>query len=351
MTEPAPFEQAFLRPGDPRWEAALGRAPHDLFHLPGYLQAACDHEGGSPVALYVATPNAGMLIPLILRPLESFGPEFKGFLDATSPYGYPSPLFWGEPALGPALVDAAWDFLATQQVVSIFLRLNPFLPHRESAFEGKATVCGHGLTVYMDLTNPEESWHNINSANRQAISKLHRLGHTVSFDDWSKYDDMIEAYTQTMHRLKASPFYFFPKSYFEALREALPGTFHLATTLSPEGHVTGGLVFSEVGGLIQYFLTGSMDKYASISPAKLFLDGLRRWGIERGHHTLNMGGGVGASQDDGLFQFKSRFSKHTRAFRTLRRVLLPDTYEALARSSGVPTEDPSGFFPVYRRSV
>ncbi|HNC99418.1 MAG TPA: GNAT family N-acetyltransferase, partial [Myxococcota bacterium] len=181
---------------------------------------------------------------------------------------------------------------------TLAVRVNPFLPLGEAAFTGKATVCEHGLTVYMDLTDPEGSWHGINSANRQAITKQLRQGHTVVFDDWSKYGQMIEAYTQTMHRLQAAPFYFFPVSYFEALRESLPHNFHLATTLTPGGEVSGGLVFSEVGGLIQYFLTGSMDAHAATSPAKLFLDGLRRWGIERGCHTLNMGGGVGASQDD-----------------------------------------------------
>lgn len=351
MTHSTSFEQALLQPGDPRWEAALARAPHDLFHLPGYLQAASTHEGGTPVALWVSGAEAGMLIPLILRPLTPFGAAFEGLKDATSPYGYPSPLFWGEESQWPTLVEAAWSHLASQGVVALFLRFNPFLPLGERAFEGKATVCEHGLTVYMDLRDPEGTWHGINSANRQAISKQLRQGHTVVFDEWSTYGQMIEAYTQTMRRLQAAPFYFFPASYFEALRESLPHNFHLATTLTPEGEVSGGLVFSEVGGLIQYFLTGSMDSHAASSPAKLFLDGLRRWGIERGCHTLNMGGGVGASQDDGLFQFKSRFSKLTKPFRTLRKVLMPEAYADLARSRGIPDEGPTGYFPVYRRGL
>lgn len=350
MTDSTPFEQALLQPGDPRWEAALTRAPHDLFHLPGYLAATSAHEGGTPVALWVSQGQAGMLIPLILRPLAPFGAAFEGLQDATSPYGYPSPLFWGEEAHWPALVRAGWEHLASQGIVSLFLRLNPFLPQGEGAFEGQAVQCEHGLTVYMDLTDPEGSWQGINSANRQAISKQLRQGHTVVFDDWSKYDQMIEAYTQTMHRLQAAPFYFFPKSYFHALRESLPHQFHLATTLTPEGEVSGGLVFSEVGGLIQYFLTGSMDAHAATSPAKLFLDGLRRWGIERGCHTLNMGGGVGASREDGLFQFKSRFSKHMKPFKTLRKVLLPQVYEDLVRGQGLAQEDLTGFFPAYRRT-
>ncbi len=352
MTFPNTAQPTFLTPESGEWMEALQKVPHDLFHLPGYLQVSAAHEGGSPVAVHLEADGCGMLMPILLRPLEEFGPAFADCFDASSPYGYPSPLFWGEghEALIPGMLEACWTFLREQRVVALFLRMNPFLESGIEALASQSDLRAHGPTVYLDLTDPEASWMGINAANRGFITRTYKHGHHVTLDDWTTYDAVIEAYYETMTRLEATPFYFFPKSYFHGLREATAPHLHLATALSPTGEVTGGVLFSEVGGLIQYFLTGSFDAFREVSPAKILIDTLRTWGIQHGHHTVNLGGGVGANQD-GLFTFKSRFSKHFKTFKTLRKILLPEVYASLTASRGILPDPDEAFFPAYRKPI
>lgn len=336
----------FVPPSSPRWNEALGKAPHDLFHLPGYLAACADQEGGEPLAFLLDTGTHGMLVPLIRRSLEGFGPEFTRHSDVTSPYGYPSPLYWG-PSWEDRLPELHAHFeahLAEQGVVSAFLRLHPFLGATPDLLGDFGEVVTHGPTVFLDLRNGEESWRGINAQNRRFISRQREAGCQCRIDAWETLDAVIDAYYETMQRLQASDYYFFPRSYFHALRAQAAPHFHLATTYSPTGEITGGLFFSEVGGLLQYFLTGAFSAFTELSPNKLMIDTLRLWGVERGHHTLHLGGGLGGRKDN-LFEFKVRFSKHLASFSTLRKVILPEPFQALVALA--PGAAP-GHFPPYR---
>jgi carbamoyl-phosphate synthase large subunit len=173
-------------------------------------------------------------------------------------------------------------------------------------------------------------------------------GHTVLIDRWDTMDQVIVAYYETMERLAASPFYFFPREFFRKLCENTAPHIHLATAYTPSHEISGGCFFSEVGGLIQYYLMGTLNAFMDVPPAKILINALRLWGIDHGHHTLNLGGGVGAKRDS-LFEFKVRLSKSVATFSTVRKILLPEIYLALTHSFSweAPDED---FFPTYRNS-
>jgi hypothetical protein len=338
----------FLKPEDARWSEALAHVAHDFFHLPGYLETAAPHEQGEPLLFLQYLGDCGMLMPVIRRSLEGFGEGYAAYSDLTSPYGYPCPLYWGDhwESHLPEMHERFYAFLREEKIVSIFLRMNPFLGAGNDLLATTGEVNTHGPLVYIDLRDAAKSWAGFNRGNRNSINRMLHHGCTVKIDDWETCPRVIEAYYETMKRLTANPFYFFPPSYFQKLREAAPAHFHLATAFSPEGVVMGGCFFTEVGGLIQYFLMGALEAHVESSPSKLVINAIRLWGLEQGHHTLNLGGGVGA-QKDGLFDFKVRLSKTCATFSTFRKVLLPDLYEALARP--LPEEArASGFFPVYR---
>lgn len=349
--EPMAFHfRGFLKPEDPRWAEALSKTAHDFFHLPGYVSACGPHEGGEPLLFLLDLGDSGMLIPLIRRSLKEFGVAFSEFSDASSPYGYPGPLYWGDGWQNrlPEMHGAFEVFLRSEKVVSLFLRLNPFVGPSDEVLSQLGGVNTHGPTVFIDLRDPAGSWTGINSANRSFISRMLRKGYEVRIDQWDTTDQIIEAYYETMHRLNASPFYFFPNSFFYELRQDVPENFHLATAYTPEGEVMGGCFFSEVNGLIQYFLMGALEAHLENSPSKLLINALRLWGLEHGHHTLNLGGGLGARRD-GLFEFKVRLSKQVATYSTFRKILLPDAYDALARSRGIDVAD-TDYFPIYRKS-
>ncbi len=344
---PAQPSTAFLSPGDPRWEEALGRAPHDYFHTPAYVAACAAHEDGQALLFVADAGDHGMLVPLVRHPLPAFGERFQAFSDAMSPYSYATPVYWGCTAPGrlEALHRALEQALRDLGVVSIFLRLNPYLEAPEPGLAAVGDVQVHGPVVYLDLRDPEGSWEGINSQNRRFIKGQLADGCSVRIDDWNALDQVVAAYHATMERLGASNFYYFRREFFLRLREADPAHFHLATAFSAHGEVTGGMFFTEMGGLVHGFLSGALDQFAHLSPAKLLNNAVRLWGVEQGCHTFNLGGGLGSAQDN-LFQFKVRFSKLTRNYATFRKIIIPEVYLALA---GTLEPDPGGYFPRYRR--
>jgi hypothetical protein len=338
--------EGFLRPDDPLWGAVLAGIPHDFFHLPAYVASCAAHEGGEPLLFLADAGDRGLAVPLVRRTLAEFGPAYAHHSDVRSPYGYPAPLWWGPsgPERTAELMGCFEDHLRNLGVVSLFLRLNPFLPGPDAELAALGDLRVHGPVVYLDLRDPEGSWDGISSQNRRFIKAALAAGCTVRHDAWETLDQVLEAYHHTMGRLGASPFYFFRRDFFLRLRDGGQGHFHLATAFDPDGEVAGGMFFTEQGGLVHAFLCGVRDGWEHLSPAKLLNDALRLWGIRHGFHTLNLGGGVG-SLEDGVLQFKLRFSKRTRDYATFRKVLLPGVYRRLSEGF---EPGPAEFFPAYR---
>ena len=73
----------------PEWEAVLRAVRYDFCHLPTYRALCAGQERGRPRALYVTDGRRTMLLPLVIRGIRDGG------FDATSPYGYPSPVGTG----------------------------------------------------------------------------------------------------------------------------------------------------------------------------------------------------------------------------------------------------------------
>jgi len=290
-----------------------------------------------------------MVVPLVRRSLDEFGPAYAGYTDLASPYGYPSPLFWGEdwPSKLADMYGRFEAFLREQKVVSLFLRLNPFTGAPDALLEPLGGLITHGPMVYIDLRDELQSWNGITQTNRRFITRALEAGQEVRIDQWDTMDEVITSYYETMQRLNAAQTYFFPREYFQKLRENTAGSLHLATAFSADGQIMAGSFFTEVGGLIQYYLMGTFEPFMAASPSKLIINALRTWGLQHGHHTVNLGGGVGARRD-GLFNFKVQLSKSLVEFSTFRKVILPDTFKSLAEGQGW-TNLEDDFFPVYRK--
>jgi hypothetical protein len=338
----------FLQPKDPMWNKLIGQIPHDFFHLPGYLLACANHEKGDGLLFTINTQRCGMVVPIIKKSLSVFGSEFDNYYDASSPYGYPGPICWGEnwPGLVSEMDKILEEKFKQANIVTLFLRLNPFVGISSEHMNLKGTFRKHGPTVYLDLKDEYQSWKAINPRLRTTIALMLRKGCEVRFDEWDTLDTVIEAYYESMKRLGASEYYYFSKDFFIALMKNTIPHFHLCTSYDPNGNITGGVFFSEVNGLIQYFLTGTFNEYKELSPSKILINSLRLWGLEHGHHTLHLGGGLGG-QTENLFMFKSRFSKSLATFLTHRKIIIPEYYKRLA---GEKSEiDAEGFFPKYRK--
>ncbi len=355
------MQARFIHPDDRLWKEFLAQTPHDFHHLPGYVRLRAAQERGEPLAFLAEDGEHRLLVPLIIRPIVGDHATNGELRDATSPYGYPSPLLSnvdnGETE--DAFLEEALELLLTslhqRGIVSLFLRLHPLLPLPLEPFRRHGMLVHHGETVFADLTQPEEElWRQTRKDHRRKINGARRMGCVAEIDPaWSRFDEFFEIYTQTMRRVRAADCHFLPKRYFHDLKDALEGALHLCT-VRVNGSVACAGLFSEVCGIVEHHLSGSRPEYSREDPVKLMVDFARRWAKERGNRVFHLGGGFGARRDS-LFQFKSGFSKLRGDFHTWRAVVDLNAYQALVcdwqRRAQVEAEDPNGFFPAYRRPL
>jgi hypothetical protein len=328
----------------PRWSSILRTAPHDFYHLPGYVALSARHEGGQPAAVVVEGDGAAMLLPLILRPIPGGGK------DATSPYGYPGPIFAGprDDRFATDAISEAAKVLAEQGVVSLFVRFHPLLnPEPRSEF---GTIVSHGETVVIDLSQDDaEMWRETRRNHRREIRNAQLAGHRVYEDvDLRHFARFTDLYQQSMLRVDAAPFYFFDDAYFDALRSTLGSRLHLIV-VELDGVIATASIEVETDGIVQDYLTGTDERLNRHAPGKLLIHFVRSWARQRGNRWLHLGGGLGAVNDS-LLAFKAGFSRRRLPFHTLRAVLDEDRYRELVRTFN-PVCDPDavdGFFPAYR---
>lgn len=330
---------------DPAWAELLARVPHDVYHLPAYTRLSADHERGTARAVLVTDARRSMLLPLVIRGIDS------GVTDATSPYGYPGPI-------GTDMDDA--DFLTAafaqasaslreSGAISLFVRFHPLL--NEVLPSGSGTVVDHGETVEIDLgRTSDEIWRQTRENHRRDIVRAARAGFVAGIESGDVALATFHGlYRDTMARLGASRYYRFDAAHFEALRAALGSRLWLVVVRVHGEPAAAGLFFREAG-IVQYHLSGTDVRYRAHQPTKLMIHEVARWAQEHGDRRFHLGGGVG-SADDALFHFKAGFSPLRRRFVTLRLILDEVEYRRRAGlvETGTGPYDASGYFPAYRR--
>ena len=338
----------FIDPSDYRWNDALRiAARHDIYDLAEYAVVCGKYEHATPLAFYASEQSQVCLIPLLQRPLPSSLRAPETWSDATSPYGYSSALFVGEGEWSLRAVKAFVGACAERDIISVFVRLNPLLCAPDAALDVAGVRIKHGHTVQVDLALTEQALRDQQRSNyRYEIRRLYREGFRVVADDWSLYGPFVHVYWATMRTVNADPYYLFPDGYFRDLREALGSRLHLFSVLAPDRSIAAAGLFTETQGIVQYHLSCTAEEHRRRAPSKLMLDYAITWAKAAGNRVLHLGGGLG-SQDDGLFQFKTGFSKTHAAFQTWRVVCDPKRYSGLIEANAFDVL-PGGFFPAYR---
>jgi hypothetical protein len=354
----------FVGPDSSLWSRFLTDATHDFYHLPRYVALSahdrlCAPEAnGYPLAFHAEDDDGHrLLMTLVVRPLPVTVDWPEPLFDATTPYGYASPLVINEGAVpDEAFVNAAIEAMSAglkeRRIVSAFIRSHPTIPLPMEQLRSAGCLAHHGQTVYCDLTLPdEELWRQTRAGHRSEINRARKKGFTVEVQsDWKDFDEFFRAYTETMHRLNASEHYFFSREYFVQLRAAIGDVLHLAIC-HQDGVVTCGGIFSEVCGIVQYHLSGTTDEFHNQYPTKVMLDSVRAWAKARGNQILHLGGGYGGSEDS-LFLFKAGFSHLRAPFYTWRLISDPATYGQLCQQwearTGRIASPADGYFPAYR---
>lgn len=336
---------------DPRWSQVLSECRHDIYHLPDYAKLEAEWIDARPAAFVAREDQAVMFIPLLVRRIPD-----SAHSDAVTPYGYSPPVV--SPGVSVDFLQqalTAFDGIAREQgIVSTFMRLHPLLKNSlvVPPALSRWIEIERGQTVDMPLDDDGETWERgLAKGQRYDLRRLRREGCTVEIDSDEAWAAFPAIYRQTMERIGASPGYFYSDAYLQAFRQSLSDHALCAMVRDEAGQVKCAAIFTRVGELVQYHLSGTVDEHARLAPTKLLLAAMREWCRDNGIKAFHLGGGFGGGTDT-LFNFKRRFGGKVYAFHTVSAVHDAPAFDRLCAqwlaSSDRELPGPEGFFPPYR---
>jgi hypothetical protein len=287
-------------------------------------------------------------LPLLFRNIE-----YSLYKDATSVYGYP----------GPIAKNITSDFnfsvfqkelnqcFKEQNIISVFSRLNSFIPYQESCLLGLGRTETLGRVVYIDLTKTlDEQWKLYHRRLRTYINKSRTIYKIKNANIRADLDSFIDLYYENMRRVNANKEYFFDKKYFLDLINSPDFETEVLLAISRKtGKVAGGAMFTKKNTIVQYHLSGTSERFLDLNPIKLLIDEMRIRGTQENYNYFNLGGGVG-SKKDSLFYFKSGFSKYTLPFKVWKYIVNSNIYEDMVqqRKDIQHSDETLQYFPRYR---
>ncbi|MGO4709170.1 GNAT family N-acetyltransferase [Chryseobacterium sp. 2TAF14] len=326
---------------NPKWDKLVKSAFIYDFHQTTFYHKIDNNN--TSLMFVVENEEAFIAFPLVLRPIEE-----TFWFDLTSVYGYGGPISnRSDFNFSSDFIKFFWDnfnsYCNENNIVSAFARLHPLIT-QDHFFSDTGQILPLNKTVAIDLKlTPEEQKRQYRKSNKSEINQLKRKGFYVEEAKTAdEIDRFIEIYYETMDRVEASKNYYFSKEYFHSFLE---NTFFESKLLLAkfEERIVAGAIFTITDKIMQYHLAGTTEEFIRETPMKLILDEARLLGNDFSLEFLHLGGGVGGSDEDSLFRFKSGFSDVYCQFSVWRYIANQDIYDQLSKA-----KKESAFFPLYR---
>lgn len=252
-----------------------------------------------------------MLFPFLCRTFNYKGQTLHDFETA---YGYGGPIWSNaDDEFKASALQIMIEELKHLNYVAGFVRFHPLFNNYQGFSVGR--IIEDRKTVAIDLSSDvNDIWmQEIHTKNRNVIKKGEKNGLTFVVDNDYKYlPEFIQLYDATMDKLDASDFYYFKQLYYDKFVKTLPNSF-LGVVLY-EGRVVSAAIFMYEGNYGHYHLSGSDVSALKLSPNNFMLWYAALELRKRGVKVLHLGGGTTSSENDSLFCFKQRFSKHAYQF-------------------------------------
>lgn len=324
-----------------QWRSALAEVGvHDFVHTYDFHRLSQLNGEGNPLMFVVRSENGAACAcwPLLARRIP--GTDLN---DLTSVYGYAGPIF-SDSSLSDQCVDLMILKMREEGYISLFSRMHPLFVndlHQESSRGLRL-----GDVVILPVTSVDNVLLAYRGSHRREILASRRSGVEVVVDtDASDLPKFIDIYQSAMAELDASDYYFFSKSYFQQLYSSSDFKLLIISAVHNGVYIASSL-FIVVGGIMQYYLSGTVSEYKKHSPSKVIIAKAHEIAILLGCNYFVLGGGVG-SKIDPLFKFKQGFSTFSLPFYVKKEVLDGRIYAHLVSLAGKEKSD-SGYFPLYR---
>jgi len=294
----------------------------DPYFAPAYLRAAALIDEGEPAAFV----HDGVVYPFLCRTL----PEDR--MDLSTAYGIGGPH-------GRGNWRAAFRRECERRgVVSEFIRFHPLRANHLGLPDVTVRPMHDVFTV--DLQQDDDGLLGQMRTNaRWAVRRAQRLSVVARpSDDLGAFHSL---YLQTMHRVAAEPFYFFPIAYLELLSE-------IGDQLLLVSSGTAAGVYLLGDDVLYYHLGGTSAEGRQTHAMNLVHFEAMRAGRRLGLRRLHLGGGL--RQGDSLHRFKQSVGAGRAVYYQGTAIHDPSAYRELCATAGVAHER-DGYFPAYRASA
>ncbi len=319
----------------------------DFYHTYDY-HCISKSDGERPKLIVYRKQDKIIALPIIVRPISN-----TDYFDATSVYGYVGPLTKN--------ITEKFDtldfqlklntFFKKENIISVFTRLNPFLPYQEHVLNKLGKIEKLGKIIYIDLLDSEiEQTSGYSRTTKRYLKKLKDSCYCKISNEYADILRFIDLYYENMDRVEAASEYYFGEKYFRELLnspdfDAELMFVHLKDT---DEAIAAALIVKTSGRMAQYHISGTLMSHLKISPMRFLIDQMRAKCSEENYNYFNIGGGLGG-QNDSLLQFKSSLSKKFKTFKVWKYIVDENVYNKLSNEVKTnPMEKRHRFFPSYR---
>ncbi|MDO5980470.1 peptidoglycan bridge formation glycyltransferase FemA/FemB family protein [Flavivirga spongiicola] len=321
---------------------------HDSYHTFEYHLIA-KSKGENPILIKYVENDIIIAIPLLIRDIK--GSAFK---DATSVYGYTGPLSKGinNSFDNSNFINSLNHFFNENNIISVFSRLHPYVPNQTHVLKNFGAIFPMGkvvnINLKLDKTIQRQNYHR---RLKNHINRSRKNCSIVKVDSYEGVDKFIEIYNESMDRVNAEKSYYFDKKYYYNLFNSTDFETELLLARDNESkNIISGAIFFKKNGIVQYHLSGTKSDFFHLMPTKLLIDEMRISATDEGYHTFNLGGGLGACEDNSLFRFKSSFSDEYHQFFIWKLIVNEKAYKNICDKNKITNKE-SNFFPLYRLKV
>ena len=328
------------------WDEVLAKIrDYDCHHTFEY-HTISKQKDETPMLLVYQPDDVIIALPLIKRSIQG-----SDFFDCTSAYGYVGPIFSSKVQNKDFLEFqvALKEYFKKEKIVSVFTRLNPFIVNQENAISNLGDIHALGDLINIDLTKePQEQRTGYSKITKRYINKAKRYCEIKRSLDEQDILTFMDMYYENMDRVKAKKSYYFSKEYFVNIIKMKDFEIEVIyAVLKETDQIISGAIMMKKNKVIHYHLSGTLTKYMHLNPLRLILDEAREQGTTETYDFMNLGGGLGGSEDS-LFQFKSTFSKDLKKFKIWNYIVDEKVYQELVTTMNYESKN---YFPSYRYKI
>ena len=316
---------------------------YDFYHTYDYHELSKTDDENAVLLKYTEKDSL-ICLPLIIRKIEG-----STHYDATSVYGYSGPL---QKNISNSFNNLNFikvfnQFLEKNNIISVFSRLNPFINGQEIVLKGLGKIQILGNVVNIDVTkNIDDQRAFFSKDTKRYINKGRKLLKVKCSNTKEDVLEFKKLYYENMDRVNAKKQYYFDEDYFlKFINSKDFKTDILFAIHSETEEIISAAMMVKTNNIVQFHISGTKTEFLNLSPIRLLINEMRIKATEEKYKYFNLGGGLG-NNEDGLFRFKSSFSKDFKPFKVWKHISNTKAYNELVKEKGL--DENIEFFPLYR---